>query len=343
MFQPQYQISPQLLDSLKQIAILVHDLNKRAWSQVIVAELQAEAAVVSAYASTSIEGNPLPLTEVRRLLRQQPDQARQSELEVLNYNRALVTLSGDWQRPLTHDLLLHIHAQVMEGLLPPHQNGRFRQEPVVIHNPRTWEVVYLPPDHGDVPALVDDLLAFARVHQEQLDAVILAGLLHKQLVIIHPFIDGNGRVTRLTTKLLLAGLGVNTFNLFSFETYYQRNVTRYFQQVGVLGNYYDIVDSLDFTPWLEYFAAGILDELWRVEKEMAQRQATPETSLQPYHQMILDYIDAHGFITDKDYAVRTERAKATRSLDFNKLIALGLIVRQGQGRATHYRRAQDAP
>lgn len=343
MFQPQYQISPQLLDSLKQIAILVHDLNKRAWPQVIVAELQAEAAAVSAYASTSIEGNPLPLTEVRRLLRQQPEQARQSELEVLNYNRALVALSSDWQRPLTRDLLLHIHAQVMEGLLPPHQNGRFRQEPVVVHNPRTREVIYLPPDHGDVPALVDDLLAFVRAHQEQLDAVILAGLLHRQLVIIHPFIDGNGRATRLTTKLLLAGLGVNTFNLFSFETYYQRNVTRYFEQVGVLGNYYDIVDSLDFTPWLEYFAAGILDELWRVEKEMAQRQTTPETSLQPYHQTILDYIDAHGFITDKEYAALTERAKATRSLDFNKLIALGLIVRQGQGRATHYRRAQDTP
>lgn len=343
MFQPQYQISPQLLDSLKQIAILVHDLNQRTWPQVIMAELQAEAAAVSAYSSTSIEGNPLPLTEVRRLLRQQPEQARQSELEVLNYNRALATLSADWQRPLTRDLLLHIHAQVMAGLLPPHQNGRFRQEPVVVHNPRTREVIYLPPDHGDVPALVDDLLAFVRTHQEQMDAVILAGLLHKQLVIIHPFIDGNGRATRLTTKLLLAGLGVNTFNLFSFETYYQRNVTRYFQQVGVLGNYYDIVDSLDFTPWLEYFAAGILDELWRVEKEMAQRQATPETRLQPYHQTILDYIDAHGFITDKEYAALTERAKATRSLDFNKLIALGLIVRQGQGRATHYRRAQDTP
>jgi Fic family protein len=155
--------------------------------------------------------------------------------------------------------------------------------------------------------------------------------------------DGNGRTARLATKLLLAGLGVNTFNLFSFESYYHQNVTRYFQQVGVLGNYYDIVDSLEFTPWLEYFAGGILDELLRIEKAMAQRQATPETSIQPYHQIILDYIDAHGFITDKAYAALTDRAKATRSLDFNKLIALGLIERQGRGRATHYRRAQDNP
>jgi Fic family protein len=188
MFQPRYQISPQLLHSLKRIAVLVHELNKRALPQVILVELQAEALAVSAYASTGIEGNPLPLTEVRRLLKQQPAQARQSELEVLNYNRALTALSADWQRPLTADLLLQIHAQVMTGLLPPHQNGRFRQEPVAIHNPRTGDVVYLPPDHADAPALVDDLLAFAQAQRGELDPVVLAGLLHKQLVVIHPFI-----------------------------------------------------------------------------------------------------------------------------------------------------------
>jgi Fic family protein len=338
MFQPHYQISPQLLDSLKRIAVLVHELNKRAVPQVILIELQTEAQAVSTYASTSIEGNPLPLTEVRRLLKQQPEQARQSELEVLNYNRALVALSRDLNRSLTPNLLLHIHEQVMAGLLPPHQSGRFRQEPVIIHNPRSREVVYLPPDHADVPPLVDDLLAFVQANQDRLDPVILAGLLHKQLAIIHPFIDGNGRTARLAAKLLLARLGMNTFNLFSFESYYNQNVTRYFQQVGVLGNYYELVDGLDFSPWLEYFAGGILDELLRVEKELERRQATPETTLQPYHQLILDYIDDHGFITDKAYAALTDRAKATRTLDFNKLMEMGLITRQGQGRATYYRR-----
>jgi Fic family protein len=199
-------------------------------------------------------------------------------------------------------------------------------------------VVYLPPDHADVPPLVDDLLAFVQANQDRLDPVILAGLLHKQLAIIHPFIDGNGRTARLAAKLLLARLGMNTFNLFSFESYYNQNVTRYFQQVGVLGNYYELVDGLDFSPWLEYFAGGILDELLRVEKELERRQATPETTLQPYHQLILDYIDDHGLITDKAYAALTDRAKATRTLDFNKLMEMGLITRQGQGRATYYRR-----
>ena len=183
-------------------------------------------------------------------------------------------------------------------------------------------------------------MAFIQRQRGELDPVILAGLLHKQLVSIHPFMDGNGRTTRLAAKLLLAGLGVNTFNLFSFENYYHQNITRYFQQVGVFGNYYESVDTLDFTPWLEYFAGGILDELLRVEKEIGRQQLTPETTLQPYHQLILDYIDAHGFITDKTYSTLTDRANATRTLDFNKLVKMNLIVRQGRGRATHYRRSE---
>lgn len=339
MFEPSYQISPTLLHSIKQITLLVHELNKHAWPKVILTQFQREAEAVSTYASTSIEGNPLPLTEVKRLLKNQPDQGRQSEREVLNYNQALIALRGEWKQPLTAARLLHIHKQVMTGLLPAHQSGQFRREPVIIHDPRTREVVYLPPEHADVPGLVDQLLAFVAANRATLDALILAGLFHKQLVIIHPFMDGNGRTTRLATKLLLAGLGVNTFNLFSFENYYNQNVSRYFQQVGVFGNYYEIVDGLDFTPWLEYFAEGIWDELQRVQKRLELYQAAPDSALQLHHKLILKHIDTYGFITDKAYAGMTERAKATRTMDFNKLIEWGLIVRQGRGRSTHYRRA----
>ncbi|MFO7680011.1 MAG: Fic family protein [Chloroflexota bacterium] len=339
MFQPRYQVSPLLLNRIKQITLLIYELNKRTWPEMVLAQFQAEAEAVSTYASTSIEGNPLPLTEVKRLLKNQPNTARQSEREVLNYNQALVALRGEWERPLTSSLLLDIHRQVMDGLLPSHQCGQFRREPVIIHNPRTREPIYLPPDHGDVPDLVGALLDFVSANRAAMDAMILAGLFHKQLVIIHPFVDGNSRSTRLATRLLLAGLGLDTFNLFSFENYYNQNVSRYFQQVGVFGNYYEIVAEVDFTGWLEYFAEGILDELHRVEKELERHQATPDNSLQPHHRLILNHIDAHGFITDKAYAALTDRAKATRTLDFNKLMALGLIERQGQGRTTHYRRA----
>ena len=339
LFAPQYNISPPLLAMIKRITVLVHELNQQAVPDVIVMEMQSEARAVSTYASTSIEGNPLPLTEVKRLLKQRPAHLQQSEREVLNYNRVLSDLNQQLDAPFSAALIQQIQAAVMAELLPAHQLGRWRQEAVVVYDPRQQEVVYLPPNYEDVPALMEALIAFVQVNQNNLDPLLLAGLFHKQMAVIHPFMDGNGRTARLATKLLLAGLGLNTFNLFSFENYYNQNVTRYFQNVGLFGDYYELAPQLDFTPWLIYFAEGILDELWRVQKQLAQSQMSPATRLRPYHHLILDYIDQHGFITDRDYTQLTDRAKATRTADFNKLIELGLIVRQGKGRSTHYRRA----
>jgi Fic family protein len=340
-FAPTYTVSIPLLEMIKRIAVLAHNLNRQAVPDVVYAELQAEAAAVSTYTSTSIEGNPLPLTKVKRLIKQQPQHLRQSEREILNYNQTLVGLNEMSGGPLTSELVFRIHRGVMKQLLPDHQVGQWRSEPVVVKDPRSGEIVYLPPDAADVAPLMDDLFAFVRAKRRRLDPIILAGLVHKQMVVIHPFIDGNGRTIRLATNHLLADLGLNTFNLFSFENYYNQNVTHYFQQVGLFGNYYDLAVELDFTPWLEYFSGGILDELLRVQKVLADRQVTPETTLQLHHRLILDHIDKVGYINDRAYAQLTDRAKATRALDFKKLIMLGLIERRGRGRSTYYQRTRD--
>jgi Fic family protein len=154
------------------------------------------------------------------------------------------------------------------------------------------------------------------------------------MVIIHPFMDGNERTTRLATKALLAAMGL--INLFSFENYYNNNVTNYFLSVGEFGNYYELADKIDFTKWLLYFTDGIIDELLRVQRLLPIISVNPESELQPYHLKHLEFIQNKGFITDSDYAKFSNRAKATRALDFLKLIELGLIERRGKGRATYY-------
>jgi Fic family protein len=130
-------------------------------------------------------------------------------------------------------------------------------------------------------------------------------------------------------------MGLNTFDLFSFENYYNRNVTNYFNNVGILGNYYDMADLIDFTGWLEYFTDGIIDELLRVKK-LLPVSATPKEELMPYHKKVLEFIRKKGYISDRDYKKLTNRAKATRSLDFNKLIDMDLIERKAKGKATYY-------
>lgn len=339
MFKPNYTITNKLLSNIKQISSMVLELNNKRFSKVVLYELERSAREISTYASTSIEGNPLPLTDVKRILKNQPQNLRNSEQEVINYNKALEDLNKNLQRgseSFNLDLILSIHKQVVFKLMPKYQSGKLREEPVFVNDPKTGKIVYWPPDAKDLVQLMNDLVNFATGSRGVIDPLIIAGIFHKQFVIIHPFIDGNGRTARLSTKVFLADMGLNTFNLFSFEDYYNRNVTNYFSNVGVLGNYYDIADSIDFTDWLEYFTDGVIDELLRVKKLLPEASIGPETELMVYHKKILKFINEKGYISDHDYAKLTNRAKATRILDFNKLIDMGIIQRKGKGRATYY-------
>lgn len=339
MFQPQYIITDHLLANIKRINALVVELNNKRFPHVILMEFEKIARAVSTFASTSIEGNPLPLTEVKKILKSKPDHIRESEQEVLNYNQALQDLNKNLSKEkikLSLPLILKIQKQVITGLLPKFESGKLREKAVVVNDPRTGQVVYLPPDVKDVKPLVEDLVAFVNTNRDKIDPLILAGVFHKQMVVVHPFMDGNGRTTRLVTKVLLAEMGLNTFGLFSFENYYNQNVTRYFQTVGESGNYYELVDKIDFTAFLEYFTEGIIDELFRVQKLLPEVGINPKTQLQPYHLKILEFIKERGFIADRDYAKLVTRAKATRALDFQKLIELGIIMRKGRGKATYY-------
>lgn len=336
MFKPQYLVSPKLLNNIKQIAVLIAELNQHQYPNTVLFELEQNAQIRSSHSSTSIEGNPLPLTEVKKILKTKPEHIRDTQQEVINYNQALIYLKKQ-KGTLDLKFILKVQSLVMDKLLPKAILGKLRQEPVVVNNPKSCKTIYLPPDHCDVSKLMQELINFCTKNHDKLDPIIISGIFHKQLVIIHPFIDGNGRSTRLITKHLLAALGLNTFNLFSFENYYNHNVTKYFNKIGVKGNYYDIYKDIDFTEWLEYFSDGIIDELIRVREDLRLISIDPSTSLNSHHKKIIRYIEKHGYITDKLYDTITDRAKATRSLDFKKLIDIGLIERHGKGKNTYYK------
>lgn len=339
MFKPKFTITNRLLENIKRVNYLVHELNSRRFPHIVLLQLERNAREVSSYTSTSIEGNPLPLTEVKKILKLKPTHIRDSEKEVLNYNQALQSLNNQLEKgrvKLSIDLILKIQKQVIDGLLPKFETGKLREKPVVVNDPRTGKPMYLPPDVKDVELLMKDLVEFVNNNRKNLDPLILAGIFHKQMVIIHPFMDGNGRTTRLLTKLLLAAMGLDTFNLFSFENYYNQNVTKYFQTVGEFGDYYELVERMDFTNWLEYFTEGIIDELLRVEKLLPDITANPQVQLKSHYVKIIECIQEKGFIQDKEYAKLVNRAKATRTQDFKRLQNWNLIERKGKGRATYY-------
>ncbi|ODS22513.1 hypothetical protein AB835_13815 [Candidatus Endobugula sertula] len=339
-WQPQYTISNKLLLTIREIGESIGEIKAKHLSHKTLAKLELSARELSSYASTSIEGNPLPLTDVKQLLKTRKDAIRDTEREVLNYNKALQALYQSVNQgkfTLCIKTIECVQKQVVDGLMDnPAYCGTLRQEPVIIRNPRKLdEIVFIPPDAKDMRPLMKELTTFINHHIGKIDPIILAGIFHRQHVIIHPFIDGNGRTTRLLTTAILGQTGLDLFTIFSFEDYYNRNITRYFKAVGLEGDYYDIKDKIDFSAWLEYFADGILDELRRIIKLLPEHSvAAPR--LETHHQQILDYLQQHRSITQREYGQITTRSLAARKLDFEKLMQLNLIEAKGVGRGTYY-------
>ena len=339
-WKPKYTITDRLLLTIREIGESLGEIKSLSLSDQALAQLELDARELSSYASTSIEGNPLPLTDVKRLLKTKKETIRDTEREVLNYNEVLQSLYGDVRSgnfQLTVQTIENIQGQVVEGLMDnPAHCGALRESPVIIRNPRKVdEIVFMPPDSKDVRGLLSALLDFIQGNIGKIDPIILAGIFHRQCVIIHPFIDGNGRTTRLLTTAILGKAGLDLFEIFSFENYYNRNITRYFKAVGLEGDYYDQADEIDFSEWLEYFADGILDELQRVRKALPKQLAS-KPRLEPHHRQILDYIEEHGSITQREYGQISSRSLASRKLDFDKLVKLNLIEVKGTGRGTYY-------
>ncbi len=339
-WKPKYTITDKLLSTIREIGEASGEIKSYHPSGQTLAKLELNARELSSYASTSIEGNPLPLTDVRRLLKSKKEHIRDTEQEVLNYNKALQTLFATVKAKtfkLDISTLEKVQKQVVDGLMDnPADCGHIRKAPVIIRNPRKLdEIVFIPPDAKDVRKLTKELMDFINANIGKIDPIILAGLFHRQSVIIHPFIDGNGRTTRLMTTAILGKAGLDFFEIFSFENYYNRNITRYFKAVGLAGDYYELEDEIEFTVWLEYFAEGILDESGRVRKILPGKEVG-KPRLEDHHRKILTYIEKHGSITQREYAGITSRSLASRKIDFEKLIDLGLIEAKGVGRGTYY-------
>jgi Fic family protein len=337
---PRYTISNKLLLTIREIGESIGEIKAQHLTHTALAKLELSARELSSHASTSIEGNPLPLTDVKRLLKTRKESIRDTEREVLNYNNALQILYKsvtEGRFKLNVKTIERVQEQVVDNLTDtPSHCGALRRDPVIIRNPhRIDEVVFIPPDAKDVRQLTEELTDFVNMNIGKIDPVILAGIFHRQHVIIHPFIDGNGRTTRLLTTAILGKTGLDLFEIFSFENYYNHNITRYFKAVGLEGDYYDLQEEIDFSAWLEYFADGILDELRRIVKLLPEQLAV-RPRLEFHHQQILDYIHEKGSITQREYGGISPRSLASRKLDFDRLVQLNLIEIKGVGRGTYY-------
>jgi Fic family protein len=339
MWKPNYHISHKILGSIREIGEILGGIKALFVSEKTYTSLKYVARELSVFASTSIEGNPLALTDVKRILKNKPLHLRDTEKEIINYNKALeyvYTKVRDNSFILSLKEFQKIQSIVVDSLMEDQDDiGRIRKKPVIIRDPRYIDrITFIPPDAKDVKALTENLCEFVNLSKGSIDPIILAGLFHRQSVIIHPFMDGNGRTTRIITTALLGITGIDIFEIFSFENYYNQNVSSYFSHVGLQGDYYDYKESPDCTGWLEYFVDGILYELKRVQKNILS--STRSIRIPEHYNLILDYIKKHGNISQREYAKISARSLASRKKDFTHMAELGLVESKEGGRSRYY-------
>ena len=173
-------------------------------------KFREEAIVRTVHHGTHIEGNELNLTEAERVLKGQPVVARDRDIqEVINYRNVLNYLDYVGQGEIskgriTEEVVKKIHTLTVEKLMQPEAGGSFRKTQVVVKNSKTGEITFRPPPAIEVPYQISDFLEWLnKTSKDDMHPVLKAGITHYELVRIHPFIDGNGRMARAAATLVL--------------------------------------------------------------------------------------------------------------------------------------------
>ncbi len=251
-----YQRTPELEDLLRQWDESIASEGPPAlhrWTNLAVWPSARSATVAG---STGIEGNPLSAEQVDDVLAGRAISADPADVhDVRNYNAALDIANRAALRPdfeWTQELLRRLNATILIGL-EDDERGEYRHEPVTVGQ------MYAPPDHLVVPNLMAEFVAWLRDDHDH--TVIRAGLAHLNVVSIHPWLNGNGRTSRVVGSLVLMCGGVAAPELVNVESVIRANRDDY---VAVLqethGPSYQ-PDRHSATAWLEYFARLSVDRL----------------------------------------------------------------------------------
>jgi Fic family protein/DNA-binding XRE family transcriptional regulator len=164
------------------------------------------------YESNRIEGNTLTLRETDLVINEGltiSGKSMKEHLEVLNHNEAIEYIKDLVQRkvPIRERELLQIHNLVLRGIMPENA-GKYRSVQVMIKGS-----AHTPPQPFLVQKQMEEYFIWYAENQNRLHPVILAAEMHERLVTIHPFIDGNGRTSRLIMNLILLRNGYVIANI----------------------------------------------------------------------------------------------------------------------------------
>lgn len=340
-FDPRFTITHAITDGLTRIERARGFLEAATLSDKWVSEMGQRALALEAHHTTHIEGTHLTLAQAEQLLagkpipEADPDDVR----ELLNYRGAFDFVSQYLKDggPVTETLIREIHKRLVEGVRGgAAAPGEYRKIQNYVVNAQTGETVYTPPPAYDVPILMAELVEWLN-RMERTHPVLISGIAQFQLVHIHPFLDGNGRTSRLLSTLCLYRAGYDFKRLFTISQYYDRDRQAFYHALQNVRE-----RGMDMTGWLEYFVEGLATQLAEVRRrgEHAIRLdlLVKEHRLNHRQAEALAYLLEHGSLSIQDYEQLCPKVNR-RSLqrDLKLLIEKGLLVSEGATNRLIYR------
>ena len=346
MIQPNtIQITSELLSQIAKI-----DEFKGTWRALgtlapdRLAALRRVATIESIGSSTRIEGSKLTDREIERLLSnlQIKSFTTRDEQEVAGYAKVMELVFTSWQDiAFTENHIKQLHQNLLaHSEKDARHRGSYKtmSNSVVAldENGAQIGVVFQTATPFDTPRLMTELVAW--VHQER-----TLGRLHPLLIIalcvvvfleVHPFQDGNGRLSRVLTTLLLLQSGYAYVPYSSLESVVEQNKEAYYlalRQTQVTIR----TDAPDWQPWLSFFLTSLAEQVKRLERKVEREKIVlatlPNLSLQ-----IVEFAREHGRITISEATKLTGANRNTLKQHFRALVERGHLNQQGGGRGVWY-------
>ncbi len=344
MFSPKFQITNRILTNISKIEAVEEVIRHAPILPLWEKEFREDAIVRSVYHGTHIEGNMLHKDEALSVLKGKDVMARARDIqEIINYRKVIDFIDEEARNKnetISEEFIKKLHSIIVEKILQGDQSAKYREKQVIIRNSQTGEVTFKPPIPIEVPYLMKEFVLWInQTSRDDLHPILKAGVAHHEFVRIHPFLDGNGRVSRIlaTYVLLMGGYDIRRF--FSLEEYYDRDAIAYYESLQK-------ATGGDLTTWLEYFTYGasmefekVKEKILRLSKDakMKEKFGGRQIFLTERQVKIIEYIQEIGYMQNKGFAsIFPDLSEDSILRDINDLIEKGLIKKIGKTKAARY-------
>lgn len=339
------QITPEILTLIARI-----DEFKGAWRALgalapdRLSALRRVATIESIGSSTRIEGSKLSDREVERLLSnlQIKTFTTRDEQEVAGYAELMERVFSSWQDiPFTENHIRQLHQILLtysEKDAWHLGNYKTTSNSVVAFDENGVQVgvVFQTATPFDTPRLMTDLMTWMQNARAaaHLHPLLLIALWVVVFLEVHPFQDGNGRLSRVLTTLLLLQAGYGYVPYSSLESVIEQNKEAYYlalrQTQGTIRS-----DAPNWQPWLMFFLRSLAEQVSHLEKKIKRERLVlatlPELSLQ-----IVEIAREHGRVTIGDAIKLTGTSRNTLKPHFRTLVERGHLNQHGSGRGVWY-------